>query len=194
MRLYEKNYTPLGTARNLKHVTRDRLYVFMLRDGQCQYGSLSSVGEQAVVLVTGSELGVLIKRSQIARVSDDLTSPARDAVFSARSSWLDVKAAAPKETGYLHIVTKGRDEWKWKHPEVSDDGITFDGITVGKANVRYVFYVRSKPLTVYEEYLHEEDFRWLASIPLLGNLLPGKINVLLYNSDLAEDNSPMACR
>jgi len=179
---------------NLKHVTRDRLYAVILRDGQCRYGTLSSVGEQVVVLGTDSGLGVAIKRSQIVRVSDNLTAPAYDAIFSARSSWLDVKAVAPKASEYLRIVTKRPDEWKWRHPAVSDDSIAFEGVTIGKADVRYVFYVRSKPLTVDEQYLHQEDFRWLTSIPWLGDRVPTKISVLLYNSDLAEDNSALACR
>jgi hypothetical protein len=33
---------------NLKHVTRDRPYAVILLDNQCQYGALSSVGEQAL--------------------------------------------------------------------------------------------------------------------------------------------------
>jgi hypothetical protein len=179
---------------NLKRVTRDRLYAVILRDGRCKYGTLSSVGEQTIILDTDSGLGVLIKRSQIARVSDNLIAPGLEAVFSARSSWLDVKTTAPKGTEYLHIVSKGGDEWKWKRPVISDGSISFEGITIGKADVRYVFYVRSKPLTIYEEYLHEPGFKWLASIPWVGNLMADKISVLLYDSDLAEDNSPMACR
>src|SRR5579863_9102878 len=93
---------------NLKRVTPDRPYAVMLRNGQCQYGTISSVGEQVVVLGTYSGLGVAIKRSQIVRVSDNLLAPAHEAVFSARSSWLDVRAAAPKGSEYLLIVTKGR--------------------------------------------------------------------------------------
>jgi hypothetical protein len=34
----------------------------------------------------------------------------------------------------------------------------------------------------------------LAAIPWLGERVPRKISVLLYNSDLPEDNSPIACR
>ncbi|HYK62228.1 MAG TPA: hypothetical protein VEV85_22515 [Bryobacteraceae bacterium] len=179
---------------NLKHVTRDRPYAVILRDKQCQYGTLSSVGEQALVLATYTGLGVLIKRSQIARVTDNPTEPTRGAVFSARSSWLDVKAAAPKTTEYLHIVTKGGEEWKWKKPTVSNDSITFEQITVGKAEVRYVSYVRFKPLTVEEEFFHQEDLSWLASIPWVSDLVSRKISVLLYNSDVPEDNSAIACR
>lgn len=190
---------PLGVTTgygwsNLKRVTRDWFYVVVMSNGQCRYGTLSSIGEQALLLDTNSGLGVLIKRSQITRVSDNPIAPGRDAVFSARSSWLDVKMAAPKGTEYLHVITRRGDEWKWRRPAVSDDSITFDGISIGKADIRYVLYVRSKPRTVYEKYLHEPDFKWLASIPLIGDMVAGKLRVLLYNSDLAEDNSPIACR
>lgn len=179
---------------NLKHVTRDRLYAVFLRDGKCPIGTISSVGKQGLVLGTDSGLGVAIKRSQIIRVSDDASAPAHTAVFSARSSWSDVKAAAPTGTEYLHIVAKRGEEWKGKQPTVSDDAIAFEGITIAKTVIRYVFYVRSKPLTVDEEYLHEEDLKWLASIPWLGDRVLTKISVLLYNADLAEDNSALACR
>ena len=127
-------------------------------------------------------------------MTDNPTEPTRGAVFSARSSWLDVKAAAPKATEYLHIVTKGGEEWKWKEPTVSDDSITFEQITVSKVEVRYVSYVRFKPLTVQEEFLHQEDWGWLASIPWLSDLVSRKISVLLYNADVPEDNSPILCR
>jgi hypothetical protein len=145
-------------------------------------------------LATYSGLGVLIKRSQIARVTDNPTEPGRAAVFSARSSWLDVKAAEPKASEYLHIVTKSGEEWKWRRPAVSDNSIASERITVDKPDVRYVSYVRLKPLTVEEEFFHQEDLRWLASIPWLNDLVSGKISVLLYNADAPEDNSPIVCR
>jgi len=180
--------------RNLKHVIRDRPYAVILRNKQCEYGALSSVGQQALVLATYSGRGVLIKRSDIARVTDNPAEPTRGAVFSGRSSWIDVKAAAPEAAEYLHIVTKDGEEWKWKQPTVSDDSITSQRITVDKADVRYVSYIRFKPLTVEEEFFHQEDLKWLAAIPLLRDLAPGRISVLLYNSDLPENNSPIACR
>src|ERR1051325_10362235 len=85
---------------NLKHVTRDRLYTVMLRDGECKYGTLSSVGDEAMVFSMDSRTGVVLKKAQIVRVSDNLTTPSRDVVFSARSSWLDVMNATPKGAEY----------------------------------------------------------------------------------------------
>ena len=176
---------------NLKRVTRDRIYALMMRNGECEYGTLSSIGEQALVLGTDSGLGLAIKRSQIARVSDNLTAPDRDPVFSARSSWLDVQTAA--NSGVLQIVSKHGDEWKWKQPAVSDESIASEGITVAKEDIRYVIYIRSKPLNIDEEYFHQVDFKWVAAIPWLGDLA-ARIRVMIYNSDLVEDNSPLACR
>ncbi len=179
---------------NLKHVTRDRLYVVVLRGGDCQYGSLSSVGEQALVLGTSPGIGRVIQRSQIERVSDNLTAPSQALVFSARSSWLDVKSAAPKRAEYLEVVTKTGKRWKARQPEVSEDAIRSEGIRVRKADIRYGFYVRFKPRNVDQEYLHQNDFRWMASIPVAGDLAPVRMSVLLYNSDLREDNAPIVCR
>lgn len=178
---------------NLRHVTNQRLYRIILRDGECRYGTLSSVGEQVLVVGADSGLGIAFKRSQIARVSDELTDLTRGIVFSARSSWFDVQAARPTGTEYLHIVTKDGVERKWKHPVISDDSIASEGITVGKTEVRYVFYVRSKPLSVDDEYYHPKAIKLFAATPWFTDLVPGKISVPLYSSDLAEDNSPMTC-
>jgi len=179
---------------NLKHITRDRLYVVVLRSGGCEYGSFSSIGDGALVLGTNPGIGLAIRRMQIVRVSDDLTAPTRGAVFSGRSSWADVAAASPKPNEYLRIVTKRGDELKWKQPVISEHAISSEGATIAKADIRYVFHVRAKPLNVDEEYLHQEDLRWLASIPWVGDLVPGKIGVMLYDSEEIEDNTPIRCR
>lgn len=178
---------------NLKHVTRDRLYAIVLRNGECQFGVLGSIGEQVMVLGTDSSVGLAIKRSQILRVSDNLAAPARTAVFSARSSWQDVRATVLTGGEFLDIVTQQAQEWKWKHPAMADDAIASEGVSIRKEDVRYVFYVRSKPLTTDEEYFHQNDLKWITSIPLLGELVPTRISVLLYNADLPEDDSPIQC-
>ena len=179
---------------NLKHITRDRLYAVVLREGGCEYGVISSVGEQFLILGTDSALGLALKRSQIVRVSDNLTAPARIAVFSGRSSWVDVMAATPTGNEYLHVVTKSGQELKLRQPQVSADAILAEGAGIGKSEVRFVSYVRNKPLDVDEEYLHIDDLKWLKSIPYVGEHLPTRISVPLYNADLPEDNSPLKCR
>jgi hypothetical protein len=103
-----------------------------------------------------------------------------------------VKTTVPTGAEYLHVVTKSGEKWKWKQPTVTDDSVTFEGVTISKGDIRYIFYVRAKPLTNVEEFFHDEDLKWLAPIPWLGEVT--RISVLLYNSDLPEDNSSIACR
>ncbi len=151
---------------NIRRVTRDRFYAVVLRDGRCESGSLVSANDQAIVIGDSGKERV-IRRTDVLRVSDDsLYADTRDTVFSARSSWLDVKDVGPKGTEYLHILTKHGEEWKWQKPTVSDDSVSFEGRKVD----------------------------WLAPRLWFNGLILGKISVLLYNSELAEDNSSVRCR
>jgi len=113
-------------------------------------------------------------------------------VFNARSSWFDVKTAAPKRTEYVDIITKRGGEWKWKQPAISDASIAFDGTGISKVDVRSVPFVRSKPLTSLRNIRMKRISSWLASLPLVGKVVDGKISVLLYDADQPEDDSP--CR
>jgi hypothetical protein len=93
----------------------------------------------------------------------------------------------------LDIVTKSGEEWKWKQPTIAEDSLIFEGKTVAKANVRYISYVRFKPLTKSEEYFHHKNVDLFAPRLWFNALMLGRISVLLYNSELAEDNSPAGC-
>jgi len=104
-----------------------------------------------------------------------------------------VKEAGPRSTEFLRIVTKRGEEWRWEQPTISDDSVLFEDKNIAKANIRYVSYVRFKPLTRREEYVHHENVDLLAPRLWFNYLMLGKIGVLLYNSDLAEDNSPVGC-
>lgn len=105
-----------------------------------------------------------------------------------------MKASAPRSPEYLQIVAKRGEEWKWKQPTILDDSVASDGKTIAKADIRYVFLVRFKPLTKSEEYLHQESADLLAPRLWFDGLMLGRITVLLYNSALPEDNSPVGCR
>jgi hypothetical protein len=157
-------------------------------------GFLVSANDQAVV-IRDSGNDVIIKRADVLRVSDDDSHAGpHDTVFSGRSSWSDVKAADPKGPEYLHILMKGGEELKWAKPTVSDDSVSFEGRTIAKAEVRYVSYVRLKPITRYEEHVAHENVNWLAPRLWFNYLMLGKISVLIYSAELAEDNSPAGCR
>ena len=107
---------------------------------------------------------------------------------------MDVKDADPKGSEYLHIVTKIGAERKWRQPKVTDDSISFEGEILPKSDIRYVSYVRFKPLTKSEEYVHHENLDLLAPRLWFGGFALGKISVLIYDAKVTEDNSPAECR
>lgn len=180
--------------RNLKQVTHDRDYTVIFRDGHCAHGSLLSVSERAAVLGSSPGKDLSIERRNIVRVSDTSLAPAHDAIFSGRSSWIDVKEAGPRSTESLRVVTKRGKESYWRQPAISDDSVAFEGKIIGKSEVRYVFYIRVKPLTKREEHVHHENADLLEPRLWFHSLMLGKISVLLYNSEIPEDNSPLGCR
>lgn len=178
---------------NLRRITRDRNYVVIFRDGHCARGLLVSANDQTIVIAANPGKDLVIKRADVLRVSDTGFATAHDTIFSARSSWIDVKEAGPKATEYLRIVTKGGAEWKWKQPTISDDFVSFQGKHIAKADIRYVYYVRFRPVTAKEEYLNQEAAGFLAPRLWFNGLMLGKISVLLYNSELAGDSSSVRC-
>ena len=179
--------------RNLSKIPRDRGFAVLLRDGRCLHGTLMTVSDQAIELGEDSGKRVMAKRADILRFSDAFTAPARAAIFSGRSSWTDVKESAPQAPESVLIVAKIGEERKWKQPTIRDDSVASDGKSIGKADIRFVYLVRFKPLTKSEEYFHEERADLLAPRLWFNGLMLGKISVLLYNSALPEDNSPAGC-
>src|SRR5580704_6994397 len=80
---------------NLKHITHERSYTAVLRDSQCVRGYLVSADDKAITLSTepaGRGKTVETGRSNVLRVTDYSSAFAHRMVFSARSSWGDVKA------------------------------------------------------------------------------------------------------
>ena len=179
--------------RNLTKVTRDGSYTVLLRDARCLAGRLISVDDQGLVLGGDSGVETTVERADILRFSDASSATPDAAIFNGRSSWTDVKASAPRSPEYLQIVAKHGEEQNWKQPTIRDDAVASEGKTIAKADIRYVFLVRFKPLTKSEAYLHEEHADLLAPRLWFNGLMLGKISVLLYNSALPEHNAPVGC-
>ena len=182
--------------RNLRQITWDRQYTVVIRDGHCVSGTLVSATEQQVAIRqprwvdSGKEL--VIKRADVLRISD-IRYRAGYPIFSGRSSWSDVKSAEPVSTEYLHVITKAGAEWKWKQPVILDESVAFEGKTVAKSDIRYVSYVRFKPLTEHQEWLVQESGEFLDPRLWFNGIMRDKLSVLLYNSIVVEDNSPISC-
>jgi hypothetical protein len=178
---------------NLKEVTRDRQYIVSFRDGRCEQTRLGPVSAQSVFLRTGSGKDLVVTRADVLRVSDRATATAHDAIFSGRSSWLDVKESGPCLKERITVVTKRGEERTWIQPKLSDDSIGAEGTTIAKADIQSVSYLRFRPYTDREEYLVREDVRLLSPRFWFDGLMLGKISVLLYRSGMPEDNSELRC-
>jgi hypothetical protein len=111
-------------------------------------------------------------------------------VYSGRSSWADVKASGG---GRLVIVTKGGKRQEWDDAAISDDSISLKGKMLAKADVATISYLRFRPLTDSEEYVHHENVDFLAPRLWFRGLMLGKISVKLYDASMVEDNSDVGC-
>jgi len=182
---------------NLKGITRNRSYVVLYPDSHCVRGRLLSVDDGALQLqvgpLAGSSQTLVIQRPQVLRVSEAFPGSPHDAVFSGRSAWSDVKAAAPVLSEYLFVITKQGKKSRWTKPAVSNDSIAAGRRTVLKSDIRFVSYVRFKPVSDSEAYNWREagiyawPFFWLRQHTM------AKISVLFYDSEAQQDDSPIAC-
>jgi len=176
--------------RQLGHVTHDRDYRLYLRDGTCQDVQLKSVSADDLTFKTGSPA----KRSAIVRISESTSGNPLSIVFSGRSSWLDVRDVSQSHRAQLRVISKQGAEWNAKDMLIDQDSIQSAGKTLAKADVRYVQYIRFKPLTHTESYLDTESAPIFAPRLWFGGAWLGKLTVLLYAADLAEDNSSVMCQ
>jgi small nuclear ribonucleoprotein (snRNP)-like protein len=168
--------------------TKERKYTVIRRDGRCFRGSIQSFDEKKLVLDA-----MEIPRTDVLRLSDTPFAPAHDVLFSSRSSWADVQGAEPAGPEYLEIVTKQDRTLKLKNPVVSDEAIRDGKTTISKADIRYVSYVRVKPLTASEEYALKEGAEIIVPKVWFGSRFMAKTSVLIYNVDLSEENKPIGC-
>jgi hypothetical protein len=195
------NAAPDGGWSNLYAVTHKRGYRFILKDGGCINGSIQSVSADAVHVLEWDWTGrrtnqVVLHRCAIVRIVDGGTG-AHDAIFSGRSSWIDVEGAAPGgRLEHLLVVTADGRQHIAKNPVITGMHLTISGadkVNIPKSEIRQVFYVRRKPLTANTEYLGRENAALLAPNLWFGGVFLGTIPVLLYDSSKPEANSIIRC-
>ena len=178
---------------NLSRITRDTTYAVISRDGKCTVGSLISADAHEVVVRDVNGTATHFRRGDVARFAEE-TGDAHDAIYSGRSSWADLKESDPFWRESVRIVTRTGEELDWQAPKLSDDSITFKSRTIAKTNVRFGIYERFKPITAREHYLAHESMTILDPRLWFQGLMLGRIDVLLYTSDLPEDNSKLLCK
>jgi hypothetical protein len=191
------------TWQNLKRMRRDREYTVVLRNGSCLTGRVEEVDDSVLKLSaagdqqarnTGSQT-IKGARADILRVTDNRSGDPHGAIYSGRSSWADVRASRPYEKSeWLKIVDKKGKEQTCKSPQVVEDGLKCGNVEISKKEIARVYYVRLKPASDWLEYASREGVGWLDARTWFNYALLGRIDVLLFDSALPEDNQPKACR
>ncbi len=204
--------TAADTARDrawstLNHVTHKRGYTFVTRRGDCIHGDIMAMSDRAVTLKIwrvrrhekprfGKYGTVTLERANILKVLDG-DEPV-DVVYSARSSWADVRALEKiGEDEAVEVVTRRGKRYKAPRVTVGDDAVTLrtwnKPVEIPKAEIANLYYVREAPISASAEYNAQEA---LFIDPHLWPYLlhiPPKIRVLLFDASLAEDNTPCGC-
>jgi hypothetical protein len=175
----------------LKHITRKRNYTAVLLDGSCIRGRITKVTDTDVTLKTAKDERSLGPQDLL-RFSDVWGGP-HDPVFSGRSSWTDVLEAKPVAKEYLLFVTTDGRKRKWKSPVFVDETVSYKGDAISRKDIRYVYYVRVKPITENEEDLQRESATFLAPRLWFGSTLLPTMEVLIYDSSVPENNQPLTC-
>jgi hypothetical protein len=135
---------------NLRHITKDHMYTLVLRGGKCQPLTIAS-SDRAQLVIDQVSSKVSVQRRDVLLVSDSDERP----VFSARSSWLDVKKSFVGPGEFLQISTRTGQELRWGHAVVQDNDISQAGKSVSKDTILRIVYVRHKPLTRAQQALDQ---------------------------------------
>jgi len=193
---------------NLNHVTHRRTYTLVDRERNCVGGEIVTVTDQSVTLkrldwqagTRPKYVTLTIERPNVLRIEDG--GDVIDVVYSGRSSWSELQ-------GFQHLgsaeavllIAKDGKRHKGKLVEVSDKHVKlahWNKISeIGKGEVSQVYYIRSAPISDGAQYTLQE-MGWAGLVdpelwPLMLHI-PPKIPVLLYDSSMPEDDSPVECK
>jgi hypothetical protein len=193
---------------HVKHLNRDRSFIFVDRQFGCNRGKIADVTDQAISVKRPDHTRFTIGRPDLLQITVSRpgvtgTLDIRGVLFSGRSSWADVKALLPKLRPYrrekVRVVTLNGKEQSGELFEVDDSHLAVLALAqrqqLPKSDVSKVYYITVKQLSDQAEYVFGED-PWLAIFdpeawPII--LGAGRIPVLLYDSSKPEDDSAIAC-
>jgi hypothetical protein len=181
---------------NLMRVTRHRAYTFVDRESNCVTGQILDVTERSVTIMIPGAKSTTIERKNALRVIDG--HHLFDVIYSGKSSWSDVEGLPPKTKEQVRVLTKDGREYEGKLVSTSDAEMTLIQTTGNmkliKEDIAQVYYVRYKPLSEGAEHSAQEMFvvdprLW----PHFFNI-SARFPVLLYDSSIPEDDSPVQCK
>jgi len=212
---YASGATQDDSWQNLKHVTRERYYTVLDRKSNCVTGHIVAANDREITLKLPDATTATFDRANVFRVSVSQAAPyfpprvqadvdrIRDIIYNDKSSWDDLQELAAIEKirrpgQEVKVVKADGNKYEGRLSAISDTQLELDRtggkLTIAKADVAQVYYLRYKPLTDSEKYSAQEDF-WIDPRlwPYYLHLVP-KLPVRLYDSSRVEDDTPVRCK
>ncbi|HYL67984.1 MAG TPA: hypothetical protein VEX69_02365 [Candidatus Limnocylindria bacterium] len=189
---------------NLKQITRRRTFLYVDRQLQCGNGKIDQVTERTVTLKREDHTKITIARQDLLRLGEWGLS-ANGIVYSARSSWTDVRNQLhspnnPHRRARLRIVALDGKIHEGQLIEVDETHLALldEGkkVQLAKSDIAKVYYLRLKPWSDRAEYIVQEaPVIWIIDPEVVRyELDTSRIPVLLYDSSALQDESAIECR
>ena len=168
---------------------------FQRTDGSCKYGTIVKADTKSITIKSSADGTLNLPLSDITAIFTSIRP--HDLIYTTRSSWYAVQNAMPGLRESLRVTIQNGKVYKGKPAKITADSIELENRSLPKSEIRYVDYIRQKPITDGMQELGQEapfllffdpEFYYRASG------LPGRISVRLYDSAKPEDNSPLACK
>lgn len=111
-----------GSWNPLRHVTHRRTYTFVDLDSNCILGQIQAIGSNSLTVKRANSAPVTLDRSAILRITD--SSKPFDVVYTAASSWLDVKNLPSNSRERVRVVTMSGQQREGRMVKATDTEIT----------------------------------------------------------------------
>ena len=190
-----------GQWKNLMQANRAWSYAFATHESRCAQGKIAAVTNQTVTLKRPDGTTVSIARQDLLRFGT-LEIGSIGTIYSGRSSWLDVKDLPHNSTGgaVMQVVTHDGTRHDGELQDVQDTSLTLLGAghsdQLTKSDISQIYRFRYKPLSKSAQYANNELFVFKIFDPELWPYFfnVGRVSVLLYDSRVTEDDSPIQCK
>jgi hypothetical protein len=187
----------LLTSQGLDHRTYSGSMEVIMRDQTCTYGKISGATASTITVTLNQTSPTTLQKSTVLQIRE---GGSYALVYSARSSWLDVKKTVLDPQEYLLVVTKSGRSFKIKSPSVDETSITAEktqsNTALAKKDIATVDYVRLMPTSDEMQALGEEAPYLLLFDPQIwwrASGLSSKIRVRVYDAAMPEDDSELKC-
>ena len=177
---------------SLKRLGHKQVITSLDRDGSCLTGTLVSSSPNWIILALDKDHERQILRPLILRISLGGSSDLHSVLFSARSSWADIRRLENNQPKSLLVATTDGKEFRGRLENVTDDELNLyqDGkdLKFAKAYVSRIFLLHEKPAP------ERSGIERGILVPLeLPKMLSHRAPVQLYDAAVPQDDTVFEC-